>query len=48
VQAALTRACGAQPNGISGAIVQHAEFLIGQEVKLLQGRVRDLLLVKKL
>ena len=48
VLAALTRACGAQPNGIAGAIVQHAAFLIGQEVKLLQGRVRDLLLVKKL
>jgi len=48
VLAALARACGAQPNGIAGAIVQHAAFLIGQEVKLLQGRVRDLLRVRDL
>jgi hypothetical protein len=39
---ALARACGAQPHGIARAIVQHAEFLIGQEVKLLQRRVQDL------
>jgi DNA polymerase theta len=40
---ALVRSCGAQPGGIEVAIVQHAAFLIGQEVKLLQRRVRDLL-----
>ena len=42
---ALVSACGAQPHGIAVAIVQHAAFLIGQEVRLLQRRVRDLLSV---
>jgi DNA polymerase theta len=41
----LMRACGAQPRGIAAAIVQHAAFLIGQEVRLLQRRVLDLLVV---
>ncbi len=40
---ALVRACGAQPHGIAVAIVQHAAFLIGQEVRSLRSRVRDLL-----
>jgi replicative superfamily II helicase len=42
----LVRACGAQPHGIAVAIVQHAAFLIGQEVRLLQRRARDLLVVR--
>jgi replicative superfamily II helicase len=43
---ALVRNCGAQPQGIAAAIVQHAAFLIGQEVKMLQSRAKDLLRVK--
>jgi hypothetical protein len=43
---ALVRTCGAQPQGIAAAIVQHAEFLIRQEAKMLQSRARDLLCAK--
>jgi hypothetical protein len=40
---AIERLCGAQPRGIEAVIAQHAAFLVSQEVKLLQLRVRDLL-----